>query len=64
MHYDHYGERYGKDGLHETLDWKECEEEVEKFQKAYILQHMVDTEISEQTYLFYPNITPYIINFI
>ncbi|XP_011871259.1 PREDICTED: tRNA pseudouridine synthase A, mitochondrial-like isoform X1 [Vollenhovia emeryi] len=51
VHYDNYGKRYGTDGLHETLDWKECEEEVEKFQKAYILQHMVDTEISEQTTL-------------
>lgn len=52
MHYDNYGKRYGTDGLHETLDWKECEEEVEKFQKTYILQHMIDTEISEQTYPF------------
>ncbi|XP_012224265.2 pseudouridylate synthase 1 homolog [Linepithema humile] len=51
VHYDHYGKRYGTDGLHETLDWKECEEEIEKFQKKYILQYMVDTEISEQTTL-------------
>ncbi|XP_050449108.1 pseudouridylate synthase 1 homolog isoform X1 [Cataglyphis hispanica] len=51
VHYDCYGKRYGADGLHETLDWKECEEEVEKFQKEYILKHMVDTEISEQTTL-------------
>ncbi|XP_011157577.1 tRNA pseudouridine synthase A isoform X2 [Solenopsis invicta] len=51
VHYDHYGKRYGTDGLHEALDWKECEEEVEMFQKAYILQHMVNTEISEQTTL-------------
>lgn len=51
VHYDHYGRRYGADGLHETLDWKECEAEVEKFQREYILKHMVDTEISEQTTL-------------
>lgn len=51
VHYDNYGKRYGADGLHETLDWKECEAEVEKFQKEYILKHMVDTEISEQTTL-------------
>ncbi|KAG5324321.1 TRUA synthase, partial [Pseudoatta argentina] len=30
VHYDNYSKRYGTDGLHETLDWKECEEEVEK----------------------------------
>lgn len=51
VHYDYYGKRYGADGLHETLDWKECEEEVEKFQKEYILNYMVDTEIAEQTTL-------------
>ncbi|GAB1860044.1 Trna pseudouridine synthase a [Camponotus japonicus] len=51
VHYDYYGKRYGADGLHETLDWKECEDEVEKFQKEYILKYMVDTEITEQTTL-------------
>lgn len=51
VHYDNYSERYGTDGLHETLDWKECEEEVETFQKTYILKHMIDTEISERTTL-------------
>lgn len=38
--------------MHETLDWKECEEEVEKFQKEHILQYIIDTEISENTYPF------------
>lgn len=52
MHYDNYAKRYGTDGMHETLDWKECEEEVEKFQKEHILQYIIDTEISENTYPF------------
>ncbi|XP_011141447.1 tRNA pseudouridine synthase A [Harpegnathos saltator] len=51
VHYDNYAKRYGTDGMHETLDWKECEEEVEKFQKEYILQYIIDTEISENTAL-------------
>lgn len=59
VHYDHYGKRYGADGLHETLDWKECEEEVEKFQKEYILKHMIDTEIAEQTTLKWVAVLPY-----
>ncbi|CAL1673905.1 unnamed protein product [Lasius platythorax] len=59
VHYDYYGKRYGTDGLHETLDWKECEEEVEKFQKEYILKHMVDTEISEQTTLKWLAVLPF-----
>lgn len=50
VHYDNYSKRYGSDGLHETLDWKECEEDVTKFEREYILQHMVDTEITDQTY--------------
>ncbi|XP_014488652.1 PREDICTED: tRNA pseudouridine synthase A, mitochondrial isoform X2 [Dinoponera quadriceps] len=51
VHYEYYAKRYGTDGMHETLDWKECEEEVEKFQKEYILQYIIDTEISENTSL-------------
>ncbi|XP_032688985.1 tRNA pseudouridine synthase A isoform X2 [Odontomachus brunneus] len=51
VHYDNYAKRYGTDGMHETLDWKECEEEVEKFQKEHILRYIIDTEISENTTL-------------
>ncbi|KAI4491870.1 hypothetical protein M0804_003262 [Polistes exclamans] len=49
VHYDHYNKRYGSDGIHETLDWKECEEEVEQFQAEYIVKHIVNTEIVEKT---------------
>ncbi|XP_014607264.1 PREDICTED: tRNA pseudouridine synthase A, mitochondrial-like isoform X1 [Polistes canadensis] len=51
VHYDHYNKRYGSDGIHETLDWKECEEEVEQFQAEYIVKHIVNTEIVEKTML-------------
>ncbi|KAL2725296.1 ATPase family AAA domain-containing protein [Vespula squamosa] len=49
VHYDHYNNRYGSDGIHEPLDWKECEEEVEKFQSEYIVKHIVNTEVAEKT---------------
>lgn len=52
VHYERYDKRYGKDGLHETLEWEQCEGEVEEFQKNYILPYIVDTEVSEQTYPF------------
>ncbi|KAJ8686283.1 hypothetical protein QAD02_022077 [Eretmocerus hayati] len=39
VHYDYYNNRYGKDGMHETLDWAECEEEVTEFEKSKILKH-------------------------
>lgn len=52
VHYDYYNTRYGSDGIHEPLDWKECEEEVEKFQTEYIMKHIVNTEVAEKTYPF------------
>lgn len=58
VHYDYYSKRYGTDGLHETLDWKECEEELKKFQKEYILQYIVDTEVVESTTLKWLAILP------
>ncbi|KAK2588708.1 hypothetical protein KPH14_001598 [Odynerus spinipes] len=51
VHYDYYNQRYGTDGIHESLDWKECEEEIEKFQTEYIVKHVVDTEVTEKTTL-------------
>lgn len=51
VHYGYYNEKYGEDGIHETLDWKECDEEVEKFYKDYILKDIVDREIAENVTL-------------
>lgn len=47
VHYEYYNERYGKDGIHETLDWNECNEDIEKFYKEHIVRSIVDTEITE-----------------
>lgn len=47
VHYDRYNKRYGEDGIHERLDWEDCEDEVRKFQEEYIMKHVVDTELSE-----------------
>lgn len=44
VHYSYYNKRYGKDGIHKTLEWQDCNEEVEKFYKEYILQDIIDTE--------------------
>ncbi|XP_014203245.2 tRNA pseudouridine synthase A [Copidosoma floridanum] len=51
VHYDYYNERYGKDGLHERLDWADCEEEIQDFEKNYILKDVIDTEINEKSML-------------
>ncbi|CAK9825450.1 Pseudouridylate synthase 1 homolog [Anthophora retusa] len=59
VHYGYYNERYGTDGFHETLDWKECDEEVEQFYKEYILKDIIDTEVSEKVMLnWLATITP------
>lgn len=50
VHYDNYNKRYGKDGMHATLDWAECEDDVMNFHKAFILRHIEDTEIKEKSY--------------
>ncbi|XP_017890874.1 tRNA pseudouridine synthase A [Ceratina calcarata] len=51
VHYGYYNERYGEDGIHETLDWKECDEDVERFYKDHILKDIVDTEIAKNVTL-------------
>ncbi|KAK7790827.1 hypothetical protein R5R35_013310 [Gryllus longicercus] len=49
VHYDHYNTRYGKDGIHEPLDWTEVEEDVQHFREKYILPTIVETELKEQS---------------
>ncbi|CAL7944340.1 unnamed protein product [Xylocopa violacea] len=51
VHYKYYNDKYGKDGFHEALDWSECDEEVERFYKEYILKHIVDAEIAKNVTL-------------
>ncbi|XP_029038272.1 tRNA pseudouridine synthase A [Osmia bicornis bicornis] len=51
VHYKYYDQRYGKDGIHETLDWNEYDEEIEKFYREYILKSIIDTEITENVML-------------
>lgn len=50
VHMDYYNRRYGEDGVHDKLDWTECDE-MEKFFKERILQHIVETEIKEKKYV-------------
>ncbi|KAK9873223.1 hypothetical protein WA026_021715 [Henosepilachna vigintioctopunctata] len=48
VHYDRYNERYGKDGMHEKLDFKEFDSEVEAFKNKYILPIITNKEITEK----------------
>lgn len=48
VHYDRYNNRYGEDGIHERLDWSECEDNVESFKNKYILPIITEAEISHK----------------
>lgn len=51
VHYDRYDKRYGTDGIHEALVWKEAEEEIVKFKEDYILKYIFETEFEEKSML-------------
>jgi tRNA pseudouridine38-40 synthase len=49
VHYDYYNERYGKDGMHDSLDWLAEKEKVEAFRDAYIYPDIVKGEKEEKS---------------
>lgn len=52
VHYDYYNKKFGHDGIHETLDWHECDEEIKEFEKNMIMKHVFETEEQEKWYGF------------
>merc|ERR1712117_373648 len=48
-HYENYNRKYGKDGLHQPLDWDEYKEEISKFKKEYITREIIETEKNEKS---------------
>lgn len=52
LHYRRYDSKYGKDGVHENLEWADVDEEVQKFKKEKILACILETEINENPYPF------------
>lgn len=51
VHYDHYNERYGADGMHEILLWDEFEAAIQEFREKSIQPKIVETELEERTML-------------
>ncbi|XP_033209333.1 tRNA pseudouridine synthase A isoform X2 [Belonocnema kinseyi] len=51
VHYDYYNNKFGKDGIHEKLDWVECDKEVQEFHQGYIQKYITQTEIKEKSFL-------------
>ncbi|XP_044736563.1 tRNA pseudouridine synthase A isoform X2 [Chrysoperla carnea] len=59
VHYDRYNERYGKDGMHDTLDWKEVEQQIQEFKENYIYPNIISTEIKENSMYSWLETLPY-----
>ncbi|XP_013383207.1 tRNA pseudouridine synthase A isoform X2 [Lingula anatina] len=51
LHYDAYNKRYGKDGLHETLDWEDIRMDLDKFKAEQIYPTIIQTELKEKSML-------------
>lgn len=49
VHYDRYNNRYGTDGIHETLEWVAVEDKVKEFFDSKIVPKIVETEIAEKS---------------
>ncbi|KAI5705848.1 hypothetical protein M8J75_002335 [Diaphorina citri] len=51
VHYDLYNQKYGQDGMHESLHFHEVDKEVNEFRHKFILPYLVKTEITEKPML-------------
>lgn len=51
VHYDIYDLRFGEDGVHQSLHFREEDAEVEKFRQAFILPYIGRVEASEKPML-------------
>lgn len=44
LHYDKYNRKFGNDGIHQALNWTECEGDIEKFKNDFIYPAVIDKE--------------------
>lgn len=47
IHYKKYDSRYGKDGMHDNLEWADVAEDVKEFRKKMIESTIVETELRD-----------------
>lgn len=48
VHYDGYNARFKDDGMHEQLEWDECEPVIQEFRDKFIHPVIKETELNEQ----------------
>ncbi|XP_072323197.1 pseudouridylate synthase 1 homolog [Scyliorhinus torazame] len=49
VHFEKYNSRFGNDGVHEALEWRDIEEQILGFKEDHIYPTIVKTEIEEQS---------------
>ncbi|XP_021918024.1 tRNA pseudouridine synthase A, mitochondrial isoform X2 [Zootermopsis nevadensis] len=49
VHYGRYNQRFGKDGIHEPLDWSETEAEAVAFKENFIYPTIIQSEIEDKS---------------
>lgn len=55
VHFEKYNRRFGNDGLHEPLEWKEEEEKIAVFKEQYIYPTIINTEREEKSMMSWLN---------
>lgn len=58
VHYDRYNQRFGNDGIHESIEWSDVEDELEEFKKKFILPTIVKAEKEDKSMLVWLNSLP------
>ncbi|XP_061171097.1 pseudouridylate synthase 1 homolog isoform X1 [Saccostrea echinata] len=48
LYFDGYNKKWGRDGLHEPVEWTQYEEELEKFKEEYILPEIYKGEKNDK----------------
>ncbi|BES98933.1 tRNA pseudouridine synthase [Nesidiocoris tenuis] len=49
VHYDRYNQRYGSDGMHDSIEWSNEKEFLDEFKRKHILSSIVQTEKEENS---------------
>jgi tRNA pseudouridine38-40 synthase len=49
VHYERYNKKYGEDGVHEALEFKEENEKAEAFYLKNIMSTIIETELKEKS---------------
>jgi len=53
VHYEKYNHRFGKDGIHESLEWNSSKDEVKRFKENMVYDDILKTEAKDRSMLLW-----------